>query len=151
MEAPPIWQKQLPGLKNELVRHVYMLQNFTATATHKHCNPTQILLISYFESMWPSSCMSLHRGFQGCWVRFSHSLKGRFFWFANLNLSSLLFSLSDQRVGTCFSALANGRCAAELNGRYTKMQCCCDTGRCWALGQIPEMCPVRGSGKSEII
>lgn len=53
----------------------------------------------------------------------------------------------DQRVGTCFSALANGRCAAELSGQYTKMQCCCDTGRCWALGQIPEMCPVRGSGK----
>ncbi|KAF0042112.1 hypothetical protein F2P81_005644 [Scophthalmus maximus] len=51
----------------------------------------------------------------------------------------------DQRVGTCFSALANGRCAAELSGQYTKMQCCCDTGRCWALGQIPEMCPVRGS------
>ncbi|XP_045904597.1 fibrillin-2b isoform X1 [Micropterus dolomieu] len=51
----------------------------------------------------------------------------------------------DQRMGTCFSALANGRCAAELNGQYTKMQCCCDTGRCWALGQIPEMCPVRGS------
>lgn len=54
---------------------------------------------------------------------------------------------SDQRVGTCFSALANGRCAAELSGQYTKMQCCCDTGRCWALGQIPEMCPVRGSGE----
>ncbi|GLD50128.1 fibrillin-2b, partial [Lates japonicus] len=51
----------------------------------------------------------------------------------------------DQRVGTCFSALANGRCAAELSGQFTKMQCCCDTGRCWALGQIPEMCPVRGS------
>uniref|UniRef100_A0A7N5ZUD6 Fibrillin 2b n=1 Tax=Anabas testudineus TaxID=64144 RepID=A0A7N5ZUD6_ANATE len=53
----------------------------------------------------------------------------------------------DQRVGACFSALANGRCAAELSGQYTKMQCCCDTGRCWALGQIPEMCPVRGSGE----
>ncbi|TMS20029.1 Fibrillin-2, partial [Larimichthys crocea] len=51
----------------------------------------------------------------------------------------------DQRVGTCFSALSNGRCAGELTGQYTKMQCCCDTGRCWALGQIPEMCPVRGS------
>uniref|UniRef100_A0A8C5I4Y5 Fibrillin-2-like n=1 Tax=Gouania willdenowi TaxID=441366 RepID=A0A8C5I4Y5_GOUWI len=50
-----------------------------------------------------------------------------------------------QRVGTCFSALTNGRCAAELSGQYNKMQCCCDTGRCWALGQIPEMCPVRGS------
>uniref|UniRef100_H2LL33 Fibrillin 2b n=1 Tax=Oryzias latipes TaxID=8090 RepID=H2LL33_ORYLA len=53
-----------------------------------------------------------------------------------------------QRVGTCFSALANGRCAAELNGQYTKMQCCCETGRCWALGQIPEMCPVRGSNET---
>uniref|UniRef100_A0AAQ5YTC0 Fibrillin 2b n=1 Tax=Amphiprion ocellaris TaxID=80972 RepID=A0AAQ5YTC0_AMPOC len=51
----------------------------------------------------------------------------------------------DQRVGTCFSALVSGRCAAELSGQYTKMQCCCETGRCWALGQIPEMCPVRGS------
>ncbi|XP_042178990.1 fibrillin-2b isoform X2 [Oncorhynchus tshawytscha] len=51
----------------------------------------------------------------------------------------------DQRVGTCFSALANGRCAGDLQGQYTKMQCCCDTGRCWASGQIPEMCPVRGS------
>ncbi|KAM6963381.1 fibrillin-2b isoform 3-T3 [Aplochiton taeniatus] len=51
----------------------------------------------------------------------------------------------DQRVGTCFSSLANGRCAAELSGQYTKMQCCCDTGRCWALGLLPEMCPVRGS------
>ncbi|KTG04443.1 hypothetical protein cypCar_00020287, partial [Cyprinus carpio] len=51
----------------------------------------------------------------------------------------------DHRVGTCFSTLANGRCASELSGQYTKMQCCCDTGRCWALGHIPEMCPVRGS------
>uniref|UniRef100_A0AAZ3Q2V8 Fibrillin 2b n=1 Tax=Oncorhynchus tshawytscha TaxID=74940 RepID=A0AAZ3Q2V8_ONCTS len=48
----------------------------------------------------------------------------------------------DQRVGTCFSALASGRCAGDLQGQYTKMQCCCDTGRCWASGQIPEMCPV---------
>lgn len=55
--------------------------------------------------------------------------------------------LSDQRVGVCFSALSNGRCAAELNGQYNKMQCCCETGRCWALGHIPEMCPVRGSGE----
>uniref|UniRef100_A0A3P9AJ59 Fibrillin 2b n=1 Tax=Esox lucius TaxID=8010 RepID=A0A3P9AJ59_ESOLU len=51
----------------------------------------------------------------------------------------------DQRLGTCFSALANGRCAGDLQGQFTKMQCCCDTGRCWASGQIPEMCPVRGS------
>lgn len=51
----------------------------------------------------------------------------------------------DQRVGTCFSSLANGRCAGEQSGQYTKMQCCCETGRCWAAVQIPEMCPVRGS------
>lgn len=87
---------------------------------------------------------------QGCRVWFCCSFEA-FFRVANPNLSSLLLALSDQRVGTCFSALANGRCAAELNGQYTKMQCCCDTGRCWALGQIPEMCPVRGSGKYEII
>ncbi|XP_061481297.1 fibrillin-2 [Rhineura floridana] len=51
----------------------------------------------------------------------------------------------DQRAGTCFSRLVNGRCAKELPGRFTKMQCCCESGRCWALGSIPEMCPVRGS------
>ncbi|MEQ2240748.1 Fibrillin-2, partial [Ilyodon furcidens] len=62
-----------------------------------------------------------------------------------LNPTQKKIKYTDQRVGTCFSALANGRCAAELNGQYTKMQCCCETGRCWALGQIPEMCPVRGS------
>ncbi|NXS41093.1 FBN2 protein, partial [Balaeniceps rex] len=53
----------------------------------------------------------------------------------------------DQRIGTCFSALIGGRCAGDLPGQYTKMQCCCDSGRCWAIGQTPEMCPVRGSGK----
>ncbi|XP_067329714.1 fibrillin-2 isoform X2 [Anolis sagrei] len=51
----------------------------------------------------------------------------------------------DQRMGTCFSALIGGRCAGELPGHYTKVQCCCDSGRCWAVGQAPEMCPVRGS------
>ncbi|NXX12329.1 FBN2 protein, partial [Podargus strigoides] len=51
----------------------------------------------------------------------------------------------DQRIGTCFSALIGGRCAGDLPGQYTKMQCCCDSGRCWAIGQTPEMCPVRGS------
>lgn len=60
----------------------------------------------------------------------------------------LLLSLSaDQRIGTCFSALIGGRCAGDLPGQYTKMQCCCDSGRCWAIGQTPEMCPVRGSGR----
>lgn len=51
----------------------------------------------------------------------------------------------DQRAGTCFSSLVNGRCAQELTRYYTKMQCCCDSGRCWALGSVPEMCPIRGS------
>ncbi|XP_069816785.1 fibrillin-2-like [Dendropsophus ebraccatus] len=51
----------------------------------------------------------------------------------------------DQRSGTCFSSLVNGRCAQELSGRFTKMQCCCESGQCWMLGSIPELCPVRGS------
>ncbi|KAF3821503.1 hypothetical protein GH733_009545 [Mirounga leonina] len=51
----------------------------------------------------------------------------------------------DQRTGTCFSGLVNGRCAQELPGRMTKMQCCCEPGRCWGVGTIPEACPVRGS------
>ncbi|NWT05418.1 FBN2 protein, partial [Mionectes macconnelli] len=55
----------------------------------------------------------------------------------------------DQRIGTCFSALIGGRCAGDLPGQYTRMQCCCDSGRCWAIGQTPEMCPVRGSGDLE--
>ncbi|XP_006007076.2 fibrillin-2 [Latimeria chalumnae] len=51
----------------------------------------------------------------------------------------------DQRVGICFLGLINGRCAQEQSGHLTKMQCCCDSGRCWALGSVPEMCPFRGS------
>ncbi|XP_059498675.1 fibrillin-2 [Stegostoma tigrinum] len=51
----------------------------------------------------------------------------------------------DQRAGTCFYSLTNGRCAQEQTIRYTKMQCCCESGRCWALGSVPEMCPIRGS------
>lgn len=50
----------------------------------------------------------------------------------------------------CFASLANGRCAMEMTGQYTKMQCCCDTGRCWAMGRVPEMCPVQGSGEFTI-
>ncbi|XP_043916738.1 fibrillin-2 [Protopterus annectens] len=53
----------------------------------------------------------------------------------------------DQRVGTCFASLVNGRCAQELTGQFTKMQCCCDSGRCWAQGPISEMCPIRGYGE----
>ncbi|NWU32589.1 FBN2 protein, partial [Dyaphorophyia castanea] len=52
----------------------------------------------------------------------------------------------DQRLGTCFSALLGGRCAGDVPGQASRMQCCCDSGRCWAIGQTPEMCPVRGSG-----
>ncbi|NXK69550.1 FBN2 protein, partial [Sylvietta virens] len=53
----------------------------------------------------------------------------------------------DQRLGTCFSALLGGRCAGDVPGQASRMQCCCDSGRCWAIGQTPEMCPVRGSGE----
>ncbi|CAM9994712.1 unnamed protein product [Lampetra fluviatilis] len=51
----------------------------------------------------------------------------------------------DQRVGTCFASLLGGRCGGELPSPLTKTQCCCETGRCWAAGGLPEMCPVRGS------
>ncbi|NXE69248.1 FBN2 protein, partial [Calcarius ornatus] len=55
----------------------------------------------------------------------------------------------DQRLGTCFSALLGGRCAGDVPGQASRMQCCCDSGRCWAIiGQTPEVCPVRGSGES---
>uniref|UniRef100_A0A8C3RBV6 Fibrillin 3 n=1 Tax=Cyanoderma ruficeps TaxID=181631 RepID=A0A8C3RBV6_9PASS len=53
----------------------------------------------------------------------------------------------DQRLGTCFSALLGGRCAGDVPGQASRMQCCCDSGRCWAIGQTLEMCPVRGSGE----
>ncbi|NXQ12734.1 FBN2 protein, partial [Peucedramus taeniatus] len=56
----------------------------------------------------------------------------------------------DQRLGTCFSALLGGRCAGDVPGQASRMQCCCDSGRCWAIGQTPEMCPVRGSGKIKL-
>lgn len=62
----------------------------------------------------------------------------------------IIISLSDHRLGICFATLANGRCAMEMTGQYTRMQCCCETGRCWAMGHIPEMCPVRGSGECTI-
>ncbi|KAM6168126.1 fibrillin-3 [Erethizon dorsatum] len=51
----------------------------------------------------------------------------------------------DLRSGTCFSVLFGGRCAADLAGQYTRRQCCCDKGRCWAAGSAPELCPSRGS------
>ncbi|NWR94476.1 FBN3 protein, partial [Furnarius figulus] len=70
-------------------------------------------------------------------LRFGHG-----FWAAPGGKNTLFL---DQRIGTCFSALIGGRCAGDLPGQYTRMQCCCDSGRCWAIGQTPEMCPVRGS------
>ncbi|XP_052610644.1 fibrillin-3 isoform X2 [Peromyscus californicus insignis] len=53
----------------------------------------------------------------------------------------------DRRVGTCFSVLIGGQCAADLTGHYTYGQCCCDKGRCWAPGPSPKLCPPRGSGE----
>ncbi|XP_041916071.1 fibrillin-2-like [Alosa sapidissima] len=51
----------------------------------------------------------------------------------------------DQHSGLCFSGLLSGRCTQELPGRFSKAQCCCDAGRCWARGNLPELCPVPGS------
>ncbi|XP_023560870.1 fibrillin-3 isoform X3 [Octodon degus] len=51
----------------------------------------------------------------------------------------------DLRGGTCFSVLFGGRCAADLAGHYTRRQCCCTGGKCWAAGSAPELCPDRGS------
>lgn len=57
---------------------------------------------------------------------------------------------SDVRPGYCYTALANGRCSNQLPQSITKMQCCCDMGRCWSPGATiaPEMCPIRATGKS---
>ncbi|XP_063036507.1 fibrillin-2 isoform X2 [Melospiza melodia melodia] len=51
----------------------------------------------------------------------------------------------DQRAGSCFSSSASGRCAQELPGRFTRRQCCCESGHCWATASGPEVCPARGS------
>lgn len=60
------------------------------------------------------------------------------------------FVLTDVRPGYCYTALANGRCSNQLPQSITKMQCCCDVGRCWSPGVTvaPEMCPIRATGKS---
>lgn len=55
--------------------------------------------------------------------------------------------IADHRAGACFSVLIMGRCARDLGGHYTHRQCCCDKGRCWAAGPVPELCPPRGSGE----
>ncbi|XP_035248375.1 fibrillin-2 isoform X1 [Anguilla anguilla] len=51
----------------------------------------------------------------------------------------------DPRLGSCYGSLQNGRCAQELSGTFGKAQCCCDSGRCWVRGNVPEICPVPGS------
>ncbi|XP_053784301.1 fibrillin-1 isoform X2 [Desmodus rotundus] len=53
----------------------------------------------------------------------------------------------DVRPGYCYTALANGRCSNQLPQSMTKMQCCCDMGRCWSPGIsiAPEMCPIRAT------
>lgn len=53
---------------------------------------------------------------------------------------------SDSRGGYCYASLLNGRCANQNSQVLTKMQCCCDSGRCWSDGSTPEMCPIRGTG-----
>ncbi|XP_068551359.1 fibrillin-1 isoform X4 [Anas acuta] len=53
----------------------------------------------------------------------------------------------DVRPGYCFSSLTNGRCSNQLPQPLSKMQCCCDSGRCWSSGAAgaPEMCPIRST------
>uniref|UniRef100_A0A3Q4C0E7 Uncharacterized protein n=1 Tax=Mola mola TaxID=94237 RepID=A0A3Q4C0E7_MOLML len=49
------------------------------------------------------------------------------------------------------TSLDGSRCIGESTSAnqntqlLTKMQCCCDSGRCWSDGSAPEMCPVRGT------
>lgn len=61
-----------------------------------------------------------------------------------LHLDAL--SSADARSGYCYSSLLNGRCANQNSQLLTKMQCCCDSGRCWSYGITPEICPARGTG-----
>uniref|UniRef100_A0A672H6I1 Fibrillin-1 n=1 Tax=Salarias fasciatus TaxID=181472 RepID=A0A672H6I1_SALFA len=51
----------------------------------------------------------------------------------------------DARGGYCYASLLNGRCANQNSQLLTKVQCCCDSGRCWSDGSTPEMCPIRGT------
>lgn len=53
----------------------------------------------------------------------------------------------DVRPGYCYTTLTNGRCSNQLPQSITKMQCCCDVGRCWSPGVTvaPEMCPIRST------
>uniref|UniRef100_A0A3Q1IVZ7 Fibrillin-1 n=1 Tax=Anabas testudineus TaxID=64144 RepID=A0A3Q1IVZ7_ANATE len=52
----------------------------------------------------------------------------------------------DARGGLCYASLLNDRCANENSQLLTKMQCCCDSGRCWSDGSShPQICPFRGT------
>lgn len=53
---------------------------------------------------------------------------------------------SDIRSGYCYTSVLNGRCANQNSQPMSKIQCCCDSGRCWADGSLPEMCPIPGTG-----
>uniref|UniRef100_A0A8C0W6M1 Fibrillin-3 n=1 Tax=Castor canadensis TaxID=51338 RepID=A0A8C0W6M1_CASCN len=68
---------------------------------------------------------------------------------AGHQLSDSGVTCEDRRVGTCFSALIGGHCGGDLPGHYTRRQCCCDKGRCWATIPVPELCPLRGSDESQ--
>ncbi|KAM9409241.1 fibrillin-1 isoform 1-T1 [Pholidichthys leucotaenia] len=48
----------------------------------------------------------------------------------------------DARSGYCYGSLLNGRCANQNSQLLTKVQCCCDSGRCWSDGSAPEICPI---------
>ncbi|KTG46068.1 hypothetical protein cypCar_00033564, partial [Cyprinus carpio] len=48
----------------------------------------------------------------------------------------------EQHTGVCFASVVNGRCAQEISGRFSKVQCCCERGRCWSQSTAHEMCPI---------
>ncbi|XP_078142364.1 fibrillin-2 [Centroberyx gerrardi] len=54
-------------------------------------------------------------------------------------------SCVDQQTGSCFRIIVNGRCAQKMSRPFSKSRCCCDSGRCWASGSVPETCPIRGT------
>lgn len=62
------------------------------------------------------------------------------------NLFHAVPFFTDARGGYCYGSLVDGRCASQNSQLMTKMQCCCDSGRCWSDGSTPEMCPIRGTG-----
>uniref|UniRef100_A0A8C2GKQ6 Fibrillin 2a n=1 Tax=Cyprinus carpio TaxID=7962 RepID=A0A8C2GKQ6_CYPCA len=54
----------------------------------------------------------------------------------------------EQHTGVCFASVVNGRCAQEISGRFSKVQCCCERGRCWSQSTAHEMCPMPRSAVS---